>query len=125
MVKPLLTKKQKQGAASYKRGLWAETVCSFYLFLKGYKLLARRYNTNQGEIDLIAKRKNNVVFIEVKARPNSHKAAEAISQQQQARLRRAASAYLSGRSSLANCNQRFDVMLVLPWRLPIHLENAF
>ncbi len=117
--------RQKRGAASYRRGWLAEIYCIFYLVIKGYRLLARRYVTRAGEIDLIAMRGNEVVFVEVKARPTLDQAKAAISEQQKVRLRKSAALYLSGRSTLVRCNLRFDAILVVPWRKPVHVENAF
>ena len=117
--------RQKRGARSYRRGLWAEFFCQLVLVLKGYRLLEKRYKTPLGEIDLIAARGKAIVFVEVKARPNKQAGGEAISEQQKVRLRRAAAAYLSSCPQFIAYNQRFDVMLVLPMRLPIHIVNAF
>lgn len=125
MVKTGLTARQKRGAKAYKIGWWAEVLCALCLTLKGYNIIAYRYKTGLGEIDLIAARGAEVIFVEVKARPNMQKAGEAVSEKQKVRLKRAAKAYLSGRSTLTHCAQRFDVMLVLPWRWPVHLVNAF
>lgn len=121
----MVNTRKKRGTAAYRKGLWAEFLCAVVLTVKGYRLVAKRYNTAQGEIDIIALHGNNIVFVEVKARPSLAKAGEAISSQQKTRLKRAASAYLSGRSTLSHCSQRFDVMLVLPWSLPVHHVNAF
>jgi len=125
MVKTNLTKKQKRGAKAYRKGLMAEFLCAFYLMIKGYKIIEYRYKTKMGEIDLIARKKDTIVFIEVKARPNIQKASEAISEKQKMRLNHAASLFLSGKTSLSHCYSRFDVMLIVPWRLPIHITNAF
>jgi hypothetical protein len=55
--------------SAYRRGHFAEFAAAALLCLKGYRLLARRYRTPLGEIDLIAKRGRLVAFVEVKARP--------------------------------------------------------
>ena len=83
---------------SYQVGLFAEFLARMYLRLHGYSILKTRYMTgrytNRAEIDIIAKRKNTIVFIEVKARKNLDAAWAAITPQQSARLRRAAETYL-------------------------------
>ena len=51
---------------AYRFGLRAETVASLFLMLKGYRILARRYRTPAGEVDLFVKRGNLIAFVEVK-----------------------------------------------------------
>ncbi len=51
-----------------KRGHFAELVALTYLRLKGYRLLAQRFKSPQGEVDLIMRRRDVTAFIEVKAR---------------------------------------------------------
>lgn len=113
--------------AAYRRGLFAETLCAGLLRAKGYRILARRYRTHAGEIDLVARRGSLIVFIEVKQRSGGD--ADVITARQQARIRRAGAAWLAreaARGALpADHGARFDVMLVAPWRLPRHLPGAF
>ncbi len=61
-----------------KRGHAAEYWAALYLMLKGYRILALRYRTPLGEIDLIARRKDVVAFIEVKARRSENGAVDAV-----------------------------------------------
>ena len=61
-----------------RRGRRAETLAAWYLRLKGYRILARRYRTPVGEIDLIVRRGRLVAFVEVKRRPTEAEAAEAV-----------------------------------------------
>ena len=49
---------------AYKKGHSIERLAALYLTLKGYKILKTRYKTPLGEIDLIVRRKNQIVFIE-------------------------------------------------------------
>ena len=63
---------------AYRRGHRGERLAAAALMLKGYRILARRYRTKLGEIDLIARRGNLVLFVEVKARRTLMKAMEAI-----------------------------------------------
>ena len=51
-----------------KLGSWGEDLASDYLLKNGYKILEKNYRNNYGEIDIIAKKKRVVVFIEVKTR---------------------------------------------------------
>ena len=79
---------------SYSKGLFAEFLARNYLRLHGFKIIASRYitgrNTHRAEIDIIARRGNLLIFIEVKNRCTVHSAFDAISMNQAARLRRAA-----------------------------------
>src|SRR3546814_5119133 len=49
----------------------AETLCAFWLRIRGWRILARRVRTRMGEVDLIARRGKMVAFIEVKARTSA------------------------------------------------------
>ena len=60
-------------------GHWAEAVCALSLMLRGYRILARRYRTPMGEIDIVARRGALVAFIEVKARRSLAEAGESLS----------------------------------------------
>jgi len=53
---------------AYRRGLFAETVAALLLRLKGHRILARRYRTPVGEIDLVALKGKRLAFVEVKRR---------------------------------------------------------
>jgi putative endonuclease len=116
-------KKDKKRA--WRWGLIAETLCLWYLRFKGYRILASRYKTKSGEIDIIAIRWGGLAFIEVKARPSLHAGLECISTKQRERIQNAAQIFLS-RMRKKDFNQmRFDVMVVVPWRLPYHLKDAW
>lgn len=111
--------------AAYRRGHQAETLCCWWLRLRGYRILARRLRTPMGEIDILARRGGLVAVIEVKARPSHGDAGEAISPRQRHRLGRAARWVLSTRPDLAGLSLRFDAMLIAPWRWPVHLPGAW
>ncbi|MEE8171337.1 MAG: YraN family protein [Alphaproteobacteria bacterium] len=110
---------------AYLRGRAAERRCSLLLRLKGWRILARRYRTPVGEIDLIAKRGNIVAAIEIKARRTLAEALEAVTPRQQRRIERAAAAFLSQHPKWSNLGFRFDVMVVTPWRPPKHVTDAW
>jgi len=109
----------------YAKGLQAEKWASWYLRIKGYRILAMRYKTPVGEIDIVAKRGGVVVFVEVKQRAGLQAAAEAIHAQNQQRVRRAAELYLQKYPRYTGCNVRFDAVMLAPYQWPRHLENAF
>ena len=74
---------------------------------------------------LVARRGRTVAMIEVKARDTFATAAEALGRHQQRRIVRAAAAFLKARPGCAGLDVRFDMMVVLPWRLPVHLTDAW
>ena len=108
-----------------RHGRRAEWLCALLLRLKGYRILARHWKCSSGEIDIIAQRGRILAFIEVKARDTLTNAAESLSRKQQARIARAATHFLAGRPALMALDQRFDVILVVPGRLPMHLPAAW
>lgn len=113
-----------------RRGRLAESAAALWLAMKGYRLLARRFETPVGEIDLIAwqrqpKPHGTVCFIEVKWRPTLSAASEAIAPRQRARLERAGALFLQRRPALAAADVRFDAMLMAPGQWPRHLRNAW
>jgi putative endonuclease len=111
--------------AAERRGRRAETLALLYLRAKGYRLLARRYRTPVGEIDLIVARRRLIAFIEVKARPTGAEAAESVTPASQRRIARAASAWLAKHPEAADRELRLDVVIAVPWRLPRHIMAAF
>src|SRR5882757_2962221 len=111
--------------ASFHTGLSAESRAAAYLMAKGYRILAKRFRTPYGEIDIVAKRRNLLAFIEVKARASLDEAAYAVTPRQQARIIDAAQAWLMAHPEHAEFELRFDAMLIAPRHLPRHLLAAF
>jgi putative endonuclease len=110
---------------AFRLGLSAETRAAAFLLAKGYRIVARRWRSPVGEVDLVARRGGVLVFVEVKARARFDDAAEAVSPRQQRRITAAAAAWLASHPHDVNRDIRFDVVLVAPWRLPRHLPAAF
>lgn len=107
-----------------RRGRWAETLAFLYLLLKGYRPVVRRMKTPVGELDLVMRRGDVLVVVEVKARPSLAQAAEAIRPRQQQRLARATEWLLAGRPALAELSIRFDAVLVSGLAIR-HLPDAW
>ena len=108
-----------------KRGHFAEVVALTFLRLKGYRLLAQRFKTPQGEVDLIMRRGDVTAFIEVKARGSHDHGVEAVTITQSKRISAAARFWMA-RDKISNRNFcRFDIVVVSPYLLPHHIENAF
>ena len=111
--------------AAFRTGLSAESLAAAYLIAKGYRILARRFRTPHGEIDIVARRRQLLAFVEVKARRSLDDAAYAVTQRQQQRIINAAQAWLMAHPEHATFEFRFDAMLIAPRRLPRHLLGAF
>jgi len=111
--------------AAFRTGLSAETRAAAYLMAKGYRILAKRFRTPHGEIDLIAKRRNLIAFVEVKARATLDEAAFAVTGRQQRRIIDAAQGWLIVHPEHAELELRFDAILIAPRHLPRHLLAAF
>jgi len=109
----------------YLWGLQAERIAAFWLQLKGYQILETRYKSPVGEIDLIAKRGNTLVAIEVKARTTREAALESIKEHQKRRIVRGFESYLSRSYQGSNFDVRFDVILITPWSWPSHIQHAW
>ena len=108
-----------------RAGRLAETLAAWLLRLEGFRILARRFATPLGEIDLVARRGELVLFVEVKHRPARAMALEALLPRQQQRIARAAGLYLQCHPELAGCAVRFDLVAMAPWRLPRHVTDVW
>ncbi len=110
---------------AYRRGHRGEWLASLALMLKGYRIVARRYRTKLGEIDLIARRGDLVLIVEVKTRPSLIEAMEAVARSSERRIEGAADLWLARQPDHGRLSIRFDLVAVLPWRWPVHVENVF
>jgi putative endonuclease len=117
--------RSSRSRTSYKTGVAAECSAKGFLEAKDYRILAHRYKTKGGEIDLVAKRGDHLAFVEVKGRKTHEEAAWAILPRQQARIAAAAEVFLGEHSELAHCSASFDVVLVAPDEGCAHIEQAF
>lgn len=118
--------KQSQGQKNYRKGLWAEMVAVWFLRFKGYRILKTRYKTKWGEIDVIAKRKNVICFVEVKKRQTMDAARHAITEKNRQRIEKSALKYISDTRQAGDYMLRFDVICFsagFSW--PDHIENAW
>ena len=110
---------------AYRRGHPSEWLAAAALMLKGFRIVARRYRTKLGEIDLIARRGDLVLIVEVKARKTLIEAMEAIARESERRIEGAADLWLTRQKDYGRLSMRFDMVAVLPWRWPVHVENVF
>lgn len=110
---------------AFKLGLSAESRAAALLIAKGYRIAARRWRCPAGEIDIVARRGQLLIFVEVKARASLDDAAWSITERTQRRIAAAASAWLAEHPDDAGNDMRFDAILVAPRSLPRHIEGAF
>lgn len=111
--------------SAYDQGLWAETAAAIWLSLKGYKIIKRRYKTPVGEIDIIARRRNLLAVVEVKARASESEALESVRPQSRRRIENAARHFLARHPGYAAFDVRFDVIAVSGAISVLHLDNAW
>jgi putative endonuclease len=111
--------------AAFRLGLSAESRAAMLLIAKAYRILARRWKTPFGEIDIIARRRHTLVFVEVKARATLEDAVEAVTEHSRRRIVNAAELWLAQHPHDARGDIRFDVVVVTPGKIPHHIPNAF
>ncbi len=113
------------GARSYHAGFAAEEQVAQLYGGSGRTICERRWRGSAGEIDLIARDGDGVIFIEVKQSATHAQAAEHLTPRQMTRIYASASEFLAGEPFGQNTECRFDVALVDgAGRIEI-LENAF
>ncbi len=110
--------------AAVRTGISAESRAAALLVAKGFRILSRRWKSPVGEIDIVARRRTLLVFVEVKARNNLDEAAESVTPRQRQRIAAAAEAWLATYPDESIRDIRFDAMLVAPGRMPKHLPGA-
>jgi putative endonuclease len=111
--------------AAHAHGHRAETLALWYLRCKGYRLLAQRFKSPAGEIDLIMRKGKTTVFIEVKARTTVDQSVLAVTDYQSSRIADAAAYYTARDDKAAMGFQRFDIVAVPSYLWPTHIKNAF
>ena len=111
---------------AFRTGISAESRAAALLVAKGFRILARRWKSPVGEIDIVARRRRLLVFVEVKARAQSRRCGLV-------GHRAPARAHCRGRArpGLRAIRDdrirdiRFDAMLVAPGSMPRHIPAAF
>ncbi|MDB5588729.1 MAG: YraN family protein [Devosia sp.] len=117
--------KSDKRIAAHRGGHRAEALAAWFLRLQLYRIIAARYKTPVGEIDLIATRFGVTVFVEVKARRQKSGYAEALEAVNTSRISRAAQYWLAKHPAQAETPFRFDVIFLAPRSWPRHVINAF
>lgn len=111
---------RQQRRRNEARGRRAEAIAAVFLQLKGYRILARRVRTKVGEIDLVARKGDTLVFVEVKARATLDSGLFALHPAARRRIE-AASRVLAPHYAGQCTTTRIDAVLVRPWALPVHM----
>ncbi|MFH1714667.1 MAG: YraN family protein [Elusimicrobiota bacterium] len=105
-------------------GRWGEKKACEYLIKKGYSIVCANYKCPLGEIDIIAKEGDALVFVEVKTRQSTlFSALEAVNYHKQKQLIKTAEYYLKQYECGDICS-RFDVIAIQKGEIE-HIENAF
>ncbi|ORJ62452.1 YraN family protein [Geothermobacter hydrogeniphilus] len=110
-------------------GRWGEEQAVLFLRRQGFRILERNYRTRVGEIDIIARNRRLLLFVEVKTRRGQACGLpqEAVGIFKQRQIIRTAQWYLNNQPA-GRLQPRFDVIAVRQWRDEAfieHLPNAF
>ena len=107
------------------KGALGEAIAEKFLKKKGYKILFKNYTNAVGEIDIVAKFKDYIVFVEVKYKETAEMMLprEMVDVRKQNKLRGVASMFLQEKR-MSDVLCRFDVVEVLGDKIT-HIENAF
>lgn len=125
MNKNVIETRRNRGDMAYHSGLSAEERISTDYERRGLSIAQRRWRGKGGEIDLIAKDGDGLVFVEVKQSRSFDKAVTRVSPQQMKRLYASAEEYLGQMQNGSLTDVRFDVALVNGQGEVRIIENAF
>jgi len=118
--------RKQRGSVAYKRGLWAERLAVWLLRAKLYQILGQRVRTAAGEVDIVARKGDLLIIVEVKARRSYEDVVEAVQTKQKIRLVRSAEIlHAQFAEAETDLGIRFDVIQIVPRRWPIHLRDAW
>ncbi|AHM02849.1 hypothetical protein roselon_00404 [Roseibacterium elongatum DSM 19469] len=106
------TLRRDRGRRSFLAGQAAEEQVARAYERAGHTIRARRWRGPLGELDIVAERDGEMVFVEVKSAATAARAAEALTQRQIQRLMRSAEHFLGTCPKGALTPMRFDVALV-------------
>ncbi len=103
-------------------GKFGERMAAEYLVLNGYQIVAQNFKCRLGEVDIIGKKDNKIVFFEVKTRTSDQFGLprEAITETKKDHIRKVAAVYMMW-EKVTNYEVAFDVIEVYC----NHIENAF
>lgn len=111
------------------RGLAAEWVAAAFLGLKGYRILARQFRAQGGELDIVALTpfwtEPTIVFVEVRARGTVAGGIESVGAVKRQRVVSASLQFCARKPKLSRLPRRFDLVLLAPGRWPHHVVDAW
>ena len=113
------------GAVAFYSGFVAEAAVAAHYARSGQAIAARRWRGSSGEIDLVARDGDGLIFIEVKKSRSFARAAERVSRRQMQRIYATAAEFLAGEPRGQDTDVRFDVAMVDAGGCIEILENAF
>ena len=116
-------------SSTKEKGNRGEELAVSFLVEKGFEIIERNYRYGKGELDIIAREKDFLVFVEVKSRESLEYGfpEEAMTKRKIAQIRKIAEAYLTEKN-ITDENIRFDVVAILFFNDEVtinHYENAF
>lgn len=120
-----MTERETRGRAAYHAGAAAEQQVARDYERRGFTIVHTRWRGPGGEVDLIARNREGVVFVEVKQSRTLARAAERLSRAQMERICANAAKYLENEPMGQLTNVRFDVGLVDRAGAVHIIENAF
>ena len=124
-IKPFKPAPRPERVKAFRLGLSAESRAAMLLIAKAYRIVARRWKTPFGEVDIVARRRRALVFVEVKAREDIDEAMAAVTERGKRRIVGAAEFWLARHPDDVKAEIRFDVIVVAPGKMPRHIANAF
>lgn len=110
---------------AFLRGHLSEYYAAIYLMFRGYRIIAMRFRSKSGEVDIIARKGDLVAFIEVKARRITGDAIFAVDPTSQRRIRNASLTWIARQPDASILTYRYDIIAVTPWSRPQHFIDAF
>lgn len=111
-------------AEAERQGRRGESLAAWYLWLCGWRILAKRQRIGAGEVDIVARKGRCVAFVEVKWRSSGAALDEAIDARRLRRVARAAEA-LAPKFARPGDDLRIDVILLAPGHWPRHMANVW
>lgn len=118
------------GLESYKLGIKGEEIAEKYLLQKGYEILEKNYHSQQGEVDIIAREKDFLVFVEVKnySYRSYGSPVGAVGKSKKQSVIHAAQTYIY-KNNIKDTYSRFDVVTIFQKydgsRIIEHFKDAF
>lgn len=110
---------------TYTRGILSELLAQVFLQCKLYRILYKRYKTPVGEIDLICKKNNTIIFFEVKYRKNLNEDHDVVYKKQIQRIKNAGSFFIARNSIYNGLDLRFDLLIINNKLSITHYRNVW